>query len=256
MPMRGRTGGQARHPVGVGLRGRVFSVSGSARLVALAGLVVLAGVGVAGPAAGASQGSSQYAALKKALFVRSDFPSGWSGPGKVTTSNGGGGFPGQAQLASCIGVSQSLLNQHSPTATSPDFQDKAGTHYVQDNANAFPSTTVAARQYAAISGPKVPGCLTTDLQAPAAKQQLESSINGTIGTVAVTSVSPAALVRHSSGFVITFPATVQGVMAPVSIAVVSMVRGKSGHQILFTSVGTPFSASFEHHLVAVAYGRT
>jgi hypothetical protein len=49
---------------------------------------------------------------------------------------------------------------------------------------------------------------------------------------------------------------VQGVMADVTITVISMVRGTTGHQISFTSVGTPFSAAFEHHLVTVAYGRT
>jgi hypothetical protein len=233
------------------------SGSGSVTLVALAGLVVFAWIGTAGPAAGASQGSSQYAALKKALFVRSDFPSGWSGPGKVTTSNGGGSsIPGESQLAGCVGLSENLFNLHSPTATSPTFQDKGGTHYVQDNTNTFPSTTVADKEYAAISGPKVPGCLTTVFGAPAAKQQLESSMNGTIGTVTVTAVNPAVLVRHSAGFVIAFQATVQGIMAPVSITVVSMVRGKTGHQVSFTSVGTAFPPSLEHHLVAVAYGRT
>jgi hypothetical protein len=226
--------------------------------VILAGLVGLAGLGIAGPA-GASQGSnsSQYTALKKALFVRSDFPSGWSGQGKVTTSNGGGGgFPGQAQLAGCLGVSESLLNEHSPTATGPNFQDKAGTHFIQDNANAFPSTKVANEEYASISGPKVPSCLTTDLQAPATKQQLANSMGGTVGTVTVTPANPAALVHHSSGFVIAFPATVQGINANVTITVVSMVRGKTGHQVELTSVGTPFSTSLEHHLLTVAYART
>lgn len=233
------------------MRGRTIPVT-------LAGFVVLAGVGTAGPAgASQSQGSAQYAALKRALLVRSDFPQGWSGQGKVTASNGGGGsFPGQSELAGCVGVSPSLLNMKSPTATSPNFQDKSGTHYVQDNANRFSSTKVANQEYAAISGPKVAGCLTTDLQTPAVKQQLEKSMNGTVGTVSVTPVDPAVLVRHSSGFVIAFPATVQGINANVTITVVSMVRGKTGHQISFTSVGTPFSTSLQHHLVAVAYGRT
>jgi hypothetical protein len=232
----------------------IVALAGAAGLAGLAGL----GLGVAA-VAGASQGagSSQFAALKKVLFVRADFPAGWTGQGKVSTSDtGGGGFPGQGQLASCLGVSQSLLNQHSPTATSPNFQDKGGTHYVQDNANAFRSTKVANGELAAISGPKVPGCLTTDLQTPATKQQLESSMNGTVGTVTVTAVNPSALVHHASGFVIAFPATVQGIHANVTITVISMVRGKTGHQVEFTSVGTPFSASFEHHLVTVAYGRT
>jgi hypothetical protein len=224
--------------------------------VTLTALVAMAAVGLADTAE-ASQGSNQFAALEKALFVRSDFPAGWTGQGKVSTSNtGGGGFPGQGQLASCLGVGQSLLNQHSPTATSPNFQDKRGTHYVQDNTNAFRSAKVANEELAAISGSKVPGCLTTDLQTPSTKQQLESSINGTVGTVTVTAVNPSALVHHASGFVIAFPATVQGSHANVTITVISMVRGNTGHQVEFTSVGTPFSASFEHHLVAVAYGRT
>ena len=237
-------------------RARVVAPTGLVGLVGLVGLglVAVAGVG----AAGASQSlSSQYAALKPALLVKSDFPHGWSGQGNVTTSNGGGGsFPGQGQLASCVGLSQNLFNLHSPTVTSPNFQDKAGTHFVQDNVNAFPSTKVANEEYGAISSPKVAGCLTTVFQGPAAKQQLESGMNGTIGNVTVTTIDPAALVRHSSGFVIAFPATVQGINANVTIAVVSMIRGKTGQQVSFTSVGTPFATSFEHHLVAVAYGRT
>jgi hypothetical protein len=236
-----------------------------AGLVALAAVLASTGlVGVLGTAgrAGAAQwssgsGSGQYAALKRALLVRSDFPSGWSGGGPVTTSRGGGGgFPGQSQLAGCLGVSQSLLSLNSPTATSPNFQDKGGTHYVQDNANAFPSTKIANEEYAAISSPKVAGCLTTDLQLPATKQQLEKSMSGTVGTVTVTAASPAVLVRHTSGFVIAFPATVQGINANVTITVVSTVRGKTGQQISFTSVGTPIPTSLQHHLVAIAYGRT
>ena len=248
--MRGVTSGGSRRGPGR---------TGSVALAVLGGLAGVAGLGLAGEAGASlrSGSSGQYAALKKDLLVRSDFPSGWTAQGSVTTSNGGGGsFPGESQLAGCIGVSESLLNLKSPTATSPNFQDKAGTHYVQDSANTFPSTKVASEEYAAIAKPNIASCLNTVLQSPAAKQQLESSMNGTIGTVTVTPVSPAVLVHHSSGFVIVFPATVQGINANVAITVVSLVRGKTGHQVSFTSVGTPFSGTLEHHLVAVASGRT
>jgi hypothetical protein len=219
----------------------------------LAGLLAVAGV--AGSAAPA--GASQYAGLKKDLLVRSDFPAGWSAQGSVTTNDGGGGgFPGQDQLASCVGVNQRLLDIKSPTATSPNFQDEAGEDDVQDSVNTFTSTQEAKQEYAAVSGPKIPSCLTTDLQTATAKQQLQNVMKGvSVGAVTVTAANPAGLVPHSAGFTMTFPATSQGVSVKVAITVVSLVRGKTGTQLSFTAVESPFSTTLERHLVAVAYGR-
>ncbi len=241
--MRGLSGGHGT---------RRWSVGAGALL---AGVTLL--LGVAGPA-GASSSSGAYAQLKKDLLVHSDLPSGWSGQGAVTTSDGGGGgFPGQTQLASCLGVSSSLIDAKSPTVMSPSFQDKAGTHTVQDSVNEFHSTKLASEEYAAVADGKVPGCLSADLQTPSAKQQLQTAMKGvSVGAVSVAAANRSGLVPHSTGFTISFPAASQGISFNVAITIVSMVRGKTGTQLSFTGVGTPFSTSLEHHLASVAYGRS
>jgi hypothetical protein len=227
-------------------------------LVGTAGLVLGLGAGPAGAGQTASTISSEEAQAKPHLIVHSDFPSGWSGQGKVTTSDSGGSFPGAGQLAACLGVSPSLINAKTPQATSPNFQNKAGTDYVQDSVSVFRSSKQGTQEYAAIADPKVPSCLTEVLATPAAKQQLQQSAGSgvTIGTVTVTATNPAVLVPHSSGFTISFPATSQGITANSSVSVVSIVRGKLGSQVSFTSVGLPFPVSLERHLVSVASGRT
>lgn len=244
-------GGQAPRRAGLGA-GVLLGAAGAL----VAGTALLGVAGFAGPA-GAS-GSSQYSSLKKDLLVHSDFPSGWSKQGGVTTSNGGGGgFPGQSQLATCVGVSPSLFNVKSPTATSPTFSDKAGEHYVQDSANTFSSTKVANEEEAAVSNIKVPGCLTADMSSPSVKQELSSQMKGaTVGAVTVSAANPAGLVPHSSGFTISFPATYQGVSVNVGVTIVTLVRGKTGVQLSFTAVGLPFSTSLEHHLVGAASSRS
>ncbi len=208
-----------------------------------------------GPAAANSGGLAQ---AKRNLLGRPDLPSGWSGQGAVTTSHGGGTntFPGASQLVACLGLSSSVFNLNAPSATSPTFQNKAGTDFVQDSVSAFPSTKVANQQYTAVANPKVPGCMTTVLQGPA-KQQLTSSLGAgmTLGTVTVTPANPSGLIAHATGFTISFPVATQGITVNAAITIVSMVRGLSGNQITLTSVGLPFPSALQRHLETVAYAR-
>jgi hypothetical protein len=226
-----------------------FAVAAVTPVVALAG----------GAAAGASQASgAQLAQAKKALLVHSDFPSGWSAQGSVTTSAGGGSstFPGGAQLAACLGVKESLIDVNTPSANSPSFQTKGGVYSVVDSISLFSSTKLAEEANAAISSPKVPGCMTTVLQGPARQSIVGSAGQGvTIGTISVAAVPHSVLPSHASGFTMSFPATDDGVTVNSAISVISVVRGKTGSQLTFESVGKTFPASLERHLVSVASGR-
>ncbi len=234
------------------------------RAGALAGLGALAGtmggliIGVTGVGpAGGSQSSAQ-AQAKRALLVRSDFPSGWSSQGKVTTSNGArNSFPGASQLASCLGVSESLIQAKTPSADSPTFGTKNGAQTVTDSVSVFPSAHFASQESAAISSTKVPGCMTSVLAGPAHQAIVNSIGSGaTIGTIAVTAVPSSDLAAHASGFTMSFPVTSGEVTLQASISIVSMVRGKTGSQLTFESVGTPVTPSLMRHLVSVAYQRT
>jgi hypothetical protein len=225
------------------------AVAGVTLSVALPG-AALAG---AGPAS-----SAQLAQAKKDLLVHSDFPSGWSTQGSVTTSAGGGSstFPGGGQLASCLGVNESLIDVNTPSANSPSFQTKGGAYSVVDSISLFSSTKLADEANAAISSPKVPGCMTTVLQGPARQSIVGSAGQGvTIGTISVAAVPHSELTGHASGFTMSFPATDDGVTVNSAITVISVVRGKTGSQLTFESVGKTFPASLERHLVAVASGR-
>ncbi|HTU39393.1 MAG TPA: hypothetical protein VMF35_15450 [Acidimicrobiales bacterium] len=223
--------------------------------LAVAGLVI--GAAAAGSAAG-SQTSTRLAGAKKALLVKADFPSGWTSQGSVsTTTSSNGSFPGEDQLASCLGVPKSVVNVNPPSATSPTFQNAAGNQFVEDNVSAFRSAKVASGQYTAIANPKVPACLTSLFQGPA-KSELDNAAGKdvSLGKATVAAVSPSALVPHSSGFVVAFDVTTKGVTVPSSVAVISMVRGAYGSELTLTSVGTPISNSLSRQLASTAYGRT
>jgi hypothetical protein len=239
---------------------------GGRRLVARASvlfpaLILASGllIGLAAGPASATGGQGALAQAKKDLLVRTDFPAGWRGQGSVSTSSGSGGssFPGENQLAACLGVRAAVINLNTPNATSPNFQNKAGTDYAQDNVSVFPSTKVAARQYTTIADPKVPGCLTTVFQGPA-KQEVadEAGKNVTLGTITVAPANPASLVPHATGFTISFPVTTQGITVKSAVTIVSMVRGNTGSQLTLTSVGLPFPSALARHLASVAYTRT
>ncbi len=231
------------------------------RRAALGGAVLAVAGLVFGAAAAGSASAAQSSGLvnaKKALLVKSDFPSGWTSQGSVTTSGSStSSFPGENQLAACLGVPQKVVNVNTPSATSPTFQNSGGTQFVQDNVSVFRSTKQANQQYGAISNSKVPACLTSLFQGPAKSELAGAAGSGvTLGKATVTAVSPSALVPHSSGFTVSFTATSQGTSLPSAVTVVTMVRGTLGSQLSLTSVGTPISSSTTRHLASVAYGRT
>ncbi len=230
---------------------------GTGRMAVAGGLAaVVLGLSAAPSWAGNGSGGGLGQA-KKDLLVRADFPSGWSGQGGVTKGSSSSAFPGEDQLAACLGVSKALLSLNPPSLNSPNFQNKDGSDGVQDNVSVFGSPKVGASEYAAISDPRVPSCMTSDLQGPG-RQQLTQAIGSgaTVGTITVTPAAQAMLVPHSSGFTISFPVVTQGVTVPSAVTVVSMVRGRYASQLTLTAAGLPFSATLAHHLVAAAYART
>jgi hypothetical protein len=240
-------------------RGTLAAALGGVAVVPVVAALGIAFVATGGAAAGASQSSSaQLTQAKKALLVHSDFPSGWTVQGSVTTSAGGGSstFPGGAQLASCLGVKESLIDVNTPSANSPTFHTKGGVDSVVDSISVFASTKLADQANAAISSPKVPACMTTVFQGPARQSIVGSAGQGvTIGTISVAAVPHSELPSHASGFTMSFPAVDDGVTVNSAISVISVVRGKTGSQLTFESVGKTFPASLERHLVSVASGR-
>jgi hypothetical protein len=235
--------------------GRAHRAIGCCALLA-GGVAFLAGSALPAGASSAKV-KAEEAQAKRALLVRSDFPSGWSGHGAVTTNDSNGGssnFPGGSQLASCLGISQSLLNLSTPTADSPTFQPKTALLTIQDSATIFPSKKVARQAAAVFTGSKVPSCMTTAFQGPAKASIADAMGYGiTVGTITATLADPALLIRHATGFTLSFPATYQGVTLDTQVNFISIFRGTTDNQLTIFSVRTPISPSLARHLTTVAY---
>ena len=101
---------------------------------------------------------------RHALFVRSDFPRNWT---RSETSQSDGAFPGQTQLANCIGIPTSVLSNGAPSATSPEFISNGDGYTVQDTVTIYRSAKAATADYASLANPKTPSCLASVLNGQA-----------------------------------------------------------------------------------------
>ena len=226
----------------------------------LVATIAPAGASFSASASASAKVKAAEAVAKTELLVKSDFPSGWTVQGAVTTDDKNGGapnFPGGQQLVSCIGIPKSLINLSTPEAVSPAFQTKGGEVSAQDTVDIAPSAKLAREASNFIESPKVPGCMTTAFQGPTRQSLLGQAANGvTIGTIEVAAADPDLLIRHAGGITLTFPATSQGVTLNVQIDLILVPHGKTDSQLSLTSVRNSFSPSLAKHLETVAYGRT
>ena len=150
--------------LGVGAMG----ASLGALLVGLVAVTIGPG-GLAG-ASGSGSGSvkAELAQAKTELLVKADLPKSWKGQGSVSTDKGSSPdtFPGEDQLAGCLGVAKSILEQNAPSVTSPSFENSSQTDYAQENLSIFATAKEGQVQYASLANPKVPACMTALLQGP------------------------------------------------------------------------------------------
>jgi hypothetical protein len=198
--------------------------------------------------------SSSVAQAKKHLLVLSDLPKGWSVEKGTSGSGGSGSFPEGSQLASCIGVPASVINDNSPSSTGPYYQNKGQTLEVQDSVTVFPSASYARIQFAAMANPKTPGCMATFMNGPG-KSEFGAQKGETVGTITVTSLSPKVYGPDVVGIVMNLPVTYEGVTVPTQLISVNAVRGRFGQTITYDSYGIAFPGSLAKHLDSVALHR-
>jgi hypothetical protein len=232
------------------------------------GVLMVGPAGASSPGTGSGSGSAAVKAeltqAKAKLLVKSDFPHGWvaEGPATEEADNGGSdNFPGENQLATCLGLTPALtsaLNQSTPEVDSPSFQRTGQNEFVQEDFDIYPSAKTANEDYASMTLPKVPACLTAALALPATKAQLQNSFGKgyTVGTATASAINPKALIPHTAGFVLSVPVTGSGVTLHVSTVVVGWARGTANPSVVFTTFDTAIPASFERHIETVAYDRS
>jgi hypothetical protein len=213
----------------------------------------------AGASSGSGSGSNTgnkaaLAQARKDLLVLSDMPAGWTSTKNPNANNNSS--LGNAQLAHCIGVSPSLIAENPPSVYSPQFQSADGTLTVADNVAVFPSAKNATAEYRIGSNPKFPSCLTALASGPLKAKLFGKLPKGTtIGTPLVSAVAPSALASGIAGYTLSVPVTAQGVTLNVTVTQLITMKGRLGHQVTFSSAGTPFSLAMEQQIMKVAAAR-
>lgn len=216
------------------------------------GLVTAA---VAGPA-GSAESSSTKAAVAQAkteLIVLKDLPKGWT---SSPSSNGNSSIPGASQLATCLGVPTSVVNDNPPSANSPEFDSADHSMTVTDSIAVSPSTASAKADYNSLANAKAPGCLTTVLNG-VTKASLASEFGSgaSIGTIEVTRSPRSEFAGHGANFTAFLPVTVQEQTLNVQLTIIDYLKGYENETVTFTSVQSPFPTSLAKHLTTVAVSR-
>jgi hypothetical protein len=231
------------------------SVSGLATgaLLTLTALTMTALVWPATGAGAAANQSPTLAQARKDLLVLSDMPSGWTSTKNPNTTNNN---VGNAQLARCTGISRSLISENPPSVYSRQFQNSQGTLTVADNVAVFPSAKNAAAEFAIGDNAKFPRCLTSVASGPLKGKLFGKLPKGTtLGTPLVSPVAASAFGPDVDGYSLSVPVTSQGETLNLTVTELVTVKGRLGHQVTFTSAGTPFSLALEQQIMKVAAGR-
>jgi hypothetical protein len=224
-------------------------------VVVLAALVTATTATIAGTA-GASESASTKAAVANAktkLIVLKDLPKSWT---SNKSSSGNSTIPGAGQLAACLGVPTSVINDNPPSANSPEFDSANQLMSVTDSIAVSPSKQSAQADYNSLANAKTPGCLTTVLNG-VTKASLASEFGSgaSIGTIDVTRSPRTEFAGHSANFTAFLPVTVQEQTLNVQLTIVDYLKGAANETVTLTSIGSPFPTTLAKHLTTLAVNR-
>ncbi|HUC04615.1 MAG TPA: hypothetical protein VL961_04400 [Acidimicrobiales bacterium] len=200
-------------------------------------------------------GASSASSARKDLLRLSDMPKGWSSSTSGENNNSGN-FPGGSQLASCIGVPVSVINNNAPGAQSPEFSSKNELQTVGDSVSVYKKASGARTDYDSLVNAKTPNCMSQVLNG-SAKSAFDASFGkgSTVGTVEASRLPASAFPRGTANVVLYFPVTSQGTTLNVELVITDHVDGKLEQSVQFISIGSPFPATLLKKLTATANGR-
>jgi hypothetical protein len=228
-------------------------VAGLCTGVLAAGLILLSA------AVSADAGTPSSAAQAKThLLTLAALPRGWVVE-KGTASSGGGmwggsdGVKGLDQLASCIGVPTSIINDNLPGSTGPYYRNSDDSLEVEDSVSVFASAGAARTELASLANPKTPGCMA-DFMNGVGKAQYQKGIGkgATIGTIAVTPLTAQEFGRGVVGMVMSLPITYKGVTVNSQLIFANAIKGHLGQSLSFNAYGRTFPSSLAKRLDAAA----
>jgi hypothetical protein len=206
------------------------------------------------PGMASAHGSPELAKAKKALFVLSDMPKGWTS--SSSSNNNNQPFPDSAQLAACLGIPTRVINYNAPAVYSRSFTNKDQDLTVGDSVQVYPSVKAARQDFAVYAGAKTPHCMTTDLNGNG-KASFAAQLGGgvSVGSVIVTKTPAADYGAHTANITMFFPFTTQEQTINTELIIVDFVSGKVEQTVVLSGFQTTFPPSLARRLTTVADGR-
>jgi hypothetical protein len=218
--------------------------------------VAVALLGLPASAASASR-KTDVALARKALIVRSDFPSGWT-----TSSNGGNANKnlGVPQMLACLGFPASLVNLNPPEADSPTFNQNSLGQSVDDSVDVFPTLKIATEELKIYGSPDSAKCVAQAFDTPSVKAVFARELGkgSKIGSASVTALPPPVASNESTELELRMPFTYKGthfVLASLDIVIMSKSGTEGSAMVFSTPAQSPFSTSLVKHLESVTVQR-
>jgi hypothetical protein len=201
----------------------------------------------------AASGTTSKTDANKDLLVLSDFPKGWVAS-KGTVSNPA--LPGSAQLASCLGVSESVVTSEPPKLYSPAFKLKSSQLSAQDDVSTYPTAKAAQADVDLAANPRTPACFSTILNGPLKAQLVGNLSPGeSVGNILVSRTTGSRYASGGANLIVFIPLTVGSETANLQLSTVVYTKGKLEQTIILTSVQGAFPEELSKHLTTVAKSR-
>jgi len=202
-----------------------------------------------------AQTTADRAIASQALLRLSDFPAGWT----QTPREGGKQPQLAAEVAACLHVSASLLEETSPTEVeSPKFQEAAGNS-VQNSVTVVPTNATAAKYVDVFKEAQAPSCLATAVtKLLAADEQKESGklpAGSSFGAASVETMSFPTEGDQSVAYRISLPFKTKTLMITFYLDAILVQVERAYTSLTFTGVGSPIAAATEESLVKLTVGR-
>lgn len=196
-------------------------------------------------AVGAASRKADVALARKALIVRTDFPTGWTAsPSGSGNSNG----PFTAPLATCLGVSKAEVNYNPPNANSPTFSENSFGLSVDDEVEVLPSVQVAVAQFNLIGSTRSAHCLAYALNVPSVKAWFQHSMGAgfKIGTATATALARPVTTNQSAALEYQLPFVYKGqkfILSSEVVVILSKSRTEASELSFTSAVGQLFPSS-------------
>jgi hypothetical protein len=207
---------------------------------------------------GSSSGTKLTAAVKahvdQALLQSSDFPTGWTPTGAVSTSRTS---PWSKTLATCADVPSSIAAIKPTKVSGTEYTSPDKTMAAEDSISVYPTAAEGRAVWQHLASAKTPTCMNRiGSAALRASVQQEAGSGATVGTVTIAALAPGTYEAGQTGYTVTIPLVSDGRQLTIISTEITFVHGRYVHQVTFNGNGVQFTPLLQVHLVRQVEART